>query len=97
MFVDLFRDLSCRPACIFVLIEMITDVSAKSLRDFLAENALDFATYMPFLHELGATTIEDLAFVESSDIRELNIKAIPRNKLLAALATVKKDLHRDEL
>eukprot|EP01046_Picozoa_sp_COSAG06_P095646 COSAG06_NODE_41761_length_388_cov_0.709343_1_plen_56_part_10 len=56
---------------------MITDVSAKSLRDFLAENALDFATYMPFLHELGATTIEDLAFVESSDIRELNIKAIP--------------------
>ena len=62
---------------------------------FLSKHKLDPATYMPYLNELGAASMADLHFVEIADVKELNMKAIPRNKLLAALATL--DGGKDEL
>eukprot|EP01051_Picozoa_sp_SAG22_P014560 SAG22_NODE_1784_length_3588_cov_27.751791_4_plen_63_part_00 len=46
---------------------------------------LDPGLFMPCMDELGASSVNDLAFVEPADVRALELKPIPRNKLLAAL------------
>lgn len=66
-----------------------------SLLAFLAAHKLEPAMFMPYLNELGATSAEDLRFVEPDDIKALKMKPIPRNKLLAALVRLKSG--KDEL
>ena len=61
---------------------------ANSLVEWLQQFNLEPNAFMPFLDELGASSVDDLAFVEAVDVRALKMKPIPRNKFLAALATL---------